>query len=243
MPTTTKKCIFISAASSDLGLVIVKKLLDLGHQIVAHYSSNSAKLKELESPNLMIIQADLSDDREVEAMAATAIKKFGRIDVLINMIGPYSETNILEETPANWRRSIELNLNVIFATCHYFQVELMRNKGHILNFGYAGVEQISGWPSATAYAAAKARLAVFTKSLTQAMGPHGVRVNAICPGWMDNGHIPESKLQKVLTQIPQSRLGRPSEIADVVHWLIDESPSYITGALLPIGGGIEFPVS
>ena len=240
MKSNLEKVIVLSGASSDLGLVITRDLLRLGHSIVAHYSSNVNALKELASPRLLPVQADLTDDQQVQTLMNTAKKQFGRVDILINMIGPFAEMDIVNETPSAWRRTIELNLNVVFATCHFFQDELIRTQGHILNFGYAGIETVSAWPEATSYAAAKAGLAVLTKSLGNALAPRGVRVNAVCPGWIDSGHFTAAKREKIISQIPAGRIGTPDEVAAVVRWILLESPSYLTSTLIPIGGGIEF---
>lgn len=191
--------------------------------------------------DLQRLAAILTDDLQIKEMVAVARKRFGRIDALINMIGPFAEKNLLEETPANWRRAMDLNLNVVFSTCHYFQNDIIESKGHILNFGYSGVENINGWQAATAYAAAKAGLAVLTKSLAQAMAPHGVRVNAVCSGWIDSGYFSEVKLREIVTQIPQRRAGKPEDVSSVVQWLLNESSTYITGSLIPVSGGLEFP--
>jgi 3-oxoacyl-[acyl-carrier protein] reductase len=188
----------------------------------------------------MLFQADLSQDKEVQEFVRRTKDKFGRVDVLINMIGPFSEAKVLEQSPAAWRDSIELNLNVVYSSCYHFQKEIANSQGQVINFGYAGIENLTAWANATSYAAAKAGLGVLTKSMAQAMAPYGVRVNAICPGWIDSGHFDDSKKEKILASIPIGRIGRPEEVSELLQWLIFDSPTYITGALIPIGGAIEF---
>lgn len=235
-----KKVIVITAASSDLGIGITRDLLSLGHKVFAHYVNNRDRLRDFESENFQPFRADLTDDKQVHALAIAAKKRFGTVDALINMIGPFAASNVLEETPSAWRKTIELNLNVIFSSCHYFKDELIQSKGHILNFGYAGIENLTAWPAATAYAAAKAGLVILSKSLSQAFAPHGVRVNTICPGWIDSGHFSSEKIEKINSEIPSGRIGRPEEVSALVRWILLESPAYLTNAFIPIGGGIEF---
>lgn len=240
MEKLSRKVIAVVGASSDLGIVITRDLIQRGHEISAHYAHNPVELQKFNSPNLMLFQADLSKDREVQDFARVTKEKFGRVDVLINMIGPFSEARVLEQSPTAWRESIELNLNVVYSACYYFQQEIVTTRGQVVNFGYAGIENLTAWPNATSYAAAKAGLGVLTKSLAQAMAPSGVRVNAICPGWIDSGHFDATKKEKILASIPVGRIGDPEEISNLLQWLIFQSPTYITGALIPIGGAIEF---
>lgn len=95
------------------------------------------------------------------------------------------------------------------------------------------------WQEATPYAAAKAGLAVLTKSLASALAPKGVRVNAICPGYLEFGKFSEEKKKALEQIIPARRLGTPEEIVNVTRWLLSESPHYLNGSFISIGGAWE----
>jgi NAD(P)-dependent dehydrogenase (short-subunit alcohol dehydrogenase family) len=142
--------------------------------------------------------------------------------------------------PQHWKNMIDLNLHVAYSVSHFACPHLAATQGHILNFTYAGVENLTAWPSATAYATAKAGLAILTKSLAQSLAPKGVRVNSISPGWIDFGKFPVEKLQRIEKKIPMGRLGRPNEVVELAEWLLTKSPEYLTGAIISLGGGLEF---
>jgi NAD(P)-dependent dehydrogenase (short-subunit alcohol dehydrogenase family) len=230
----------ITGASSDLGFQITKKFNDLNFKIMAHFSSNSSHLIEIKNDHLELHQSDLRQPQAAKALVDLTLKRFGRLDILINMIGPFQESNLLEMNPEDWEMMLDLNLNVAYSVSHYATGSLIKTKGHILNFAYSGVDNLTGWPRATAYASAKAGLAVLTKSLAQALAPKLVRVNAVSPGWIDFGRFTPEKLNKIKEQTPMGRPGRPEEVVELVHWILTASPEFMTGALIPIGGGLEF---
>ena len=231
--------IVILGASSDLGRPISEALAKQGHDLVLHFARNSEKIAHLTSAKATPLQADLTNPQSFQNFSEKAITTLSKVDTLINMIGPYSESPLLELTPTQWKQTLDFNLNVIFESCFLFKNQILKNKGHIINFCYDGVENIRSWENATAYAAAKAGLAILTKSLARAMAPHGARVNAICPGYIDSEHFSLETREMLNQSIPSGRMGQANEIVSLLSWLVNESPSYMTGALLPIGGAWE----
>lgn len=231
--------VLIIGASSDLGFPIAEKLYKQGHSLFLHYHSQSKKLETLASKNVFLSKADLRKENEAQLLFENAKHKLDGIDILINMIGPYFEKDILSMNPEEWKSMIDLNLNTIFTSCYFAIPEIQKNKGHILNFCFDGVENLRSWKNATAYAAAKTGLAVLSKSLATALAPHGARVNVICPGYVDSETFSPEKREAIIQKIPQGRMANTEEIVSLVSWLIEESPSYINGALIPIGGAWE----
>jgi len=230
----------ITGASSDVGLAITKLLIDNGFHVLGHYNSNANELLTLNHPSLFLQKADLTQFPEAENLINVALEKLGHIDVLINMVGPFSRSkDLLSVTPTEWRESIELNLNIAFTMCYYAKDHLIQAKGHILNFCFAGVENIRAWTTASSYAAAKAGLAVLTKSLAVSLAAHGVRVNAICPGYIDFGHFSPAQTEEILKKIPQDRMCHPEEIISAVSWLLLQSPKHMTGSFMTLSGGWE----
>jgi NAD(P)-dependent dehydrogenase (short-subunit alcohol dehydrogenase family) len=168
------------------------------------------------------------------------LKEFGNLDVLINVVGPFVYKNILEISPQEWQQDIHSNLSTCFNTSHYALEALQKSQGHIINFAFSGVENIKAWPMSTSYCAAKTGVVVLTKSLATALAPFKVRVNAICPGLVEEGQISAEERQIMADQIPYGRPIRPDEIGKTVKWLVFESPEVMTGSLITVSGGWEY---
>lgn len=236
----TKK-ILITGASSDIGFKIVSDLIDSNYKIYGHYFNNSSNLETLKqsNKNLHLHQANLSDDLEAQKLVNDANNTLDGIDILINMIGPFEHIDLLDLTPSQWRKMIELNLNVTFSVSHYACNYLKHKNAQIINFCYAGVENIRSWTGATHYAAAKAGVAILTKSLAVSLGRFGTRVNAICPGYIDFGKFPAGTDTKVIPQIPQARFGHAYEVVQAVKALLENTPQYMTGSLISVAGAWE----
>ncbi len=235
-----QKIALVTGANSDVGLPLTKCLLELGYRVIAHYHSSPSVLSSMASPNIRTVQADLTLPEDAERLVQIA-SEYGRgVDLLINVVGPFDHRFLFEFTPSDWNQSIQLNLNTAFNMVYYARPYLIQAKGHVINFTYAGVENIRALPMATAYAAAKSGVAVLTKSMAAAFADSGVRVNAIAPSWIDHSSFTDEKRNAISSTIPVGRLGTSDEVIDVIKWLIIDSPFYTTGSTLTIGGAWEF---
>jgi NAD(P)-dependent dehydrogenase (short-subunit alcohol dehydrogenase family) len=240
------KTILITGSNSDIGIAVAKALSEQPCRLALHYYSNRPKAQELKTwldnkdiPN-RLFQCDLTQPRQAEGLVAKTLKQFASIDVLINVVGPFVYKNILEVAPQEWLDDINLNLHSCFYTSHYALNELRRTQGHIVNFAFSGVENIKAWPMSAGYCAAKTGVAALTKSLAAALAPHKVRVNAICPGLVEEGHISAEERQQMAAQIPYGRPVYPDEIGKTVAWLVWDSPETMTGSLIAVSGGWEY---
>ena len=173
-------------------------------------------------------------------MIDTVVRQFNTIDVLVNTIGPFYYKDILEVTPDDWAKDITMNLHIAFNVTYFARKHICASRGHIINFAFSGANNLKAWRMSAGYCAAKAGIVVFTKSLASSLASLGVRVNAICPNLIEAGTITGQELQEMASQIPFGKPGRPDEIAKVVKWLVTESPSYLTGALIPVSGAWEY---
>lgn len=241
-----KKTTLVTGANSDIGQYIVKALATKGLSIAAHYHKNVKPLERLkdelkrDAVFIKFFQYDLRKSDEAGELVKNVIKEFNRIDVLVNTIGPFYYKNILDVSPEEWNEAIQMNLNIAFNVTYFAREHICKRKGHVINFAFSGVENIKAWTMSTAYCAAKTGIAVLTKSLAAALAPYGVRVNAVCPGLIEVGSTTEKERLEMAKQIPFGRPGKPEEVAEIVRWLILESPVYLTGALIPIAGAWEF---
>jgi len=234
-----KKTIVVTGANGGLGLAVVERLLSEGHRVWGHYHSRPESLARFPEDRFKALRADLTEPAAAGAMIER-ISAVGPIDALVNLVGPFEKTPLAELTPMAWQRDLTLNLNTAFNTIYAARGALLRSRGHIVNFTYAGVENIKALPEATAYAAAKAGLLVLTKSLAKELAKEGVRVNAVAPGWMMEVGREGARGEEIAQNLPSGRLGNPEEVAEVVDWLLNRSPAYLTGANIAVGGAWEF---
>jgi 3-oxoacyl-[acyl-carrier protein] reductase len=240
------KTALITGASSDIGHTVALYLASSGFNIAAHYHSNWRPVHNIETKaqkygvQVELFCYDLVKLVQAQEMVDAVVKRFNRIDVLVNTIGPFYYQDILQVTPEEWCKSILMNLHIAFNVTYYSQKYLCDSKGHIINFAFAGIENLKSWNMSTGYCAAKAGIVILSKSLATSLAPSGVRVNVICPGLIEFGDITAKERQAMANQIPIGRPGRPDEIGEVIKWLVTESPSYLTGALIPVSGGWEY---
>lgn len=240
------KTILITGSNSDIGIAVAKALIEHPVKLALHYHSNQAKADSLK--NLLdeknishkLFKADLTQSSSAEMLIMETLKEFGNLDVLINVVGLFVYKNILEISPQEWQQDIHSNLSTCFNTSHYALEALQKSQGHIINFAFSGIENIKAWPMSTSYCAAKTGVAVLTKSLATALAPFKVRVNAICPGLVEEGQISAEERQIMADQIPYGRPIRPDEIGKTVKWLVFESPEVMTGSLITVSGGWEY---
>lgn len=238
----SKKVVLITGASSEIGSVIVRELLAANFQVYGHVNSNPNILQPWSAnSDLKIIQHDLSTLQQAGALIERVFRDSGKLDVLINAIGPFQHKRLNEISPNEWHDQIHFNLSLPFYMTYFAKEHLIRSQGHIINFAFAGADAPKSWANSTACCAAKVGLVVLTKSMATLLGPHQVRVNLVSPGLIETGdEVPSEERKRMSDQIPLGRPGTPNEVAQVVLWLLKTSPAYITGASIPISGGWEF---
>lgn len=240
------KTLLITGATSCVGMAVAKALAEQPVQLALQYHANSAKADELKHwlddrgiANHWY-RCDLTQPEQAGQLIGEVLQRYGRIDALINVVGPYVYKDILEVTPLDWLDDINLNLNSCFHTSHYALAALQESRGQIINFAFSGVENNKAWPMSAGYCAAKTGVVTLSKSLAVALAPQGVRVNVICPGLVDDEEINAEERQQMASQIPWGRPVQAEEIGRTVNWLIRHSPESMTGSLLTVSGGWEY---
>lgn len=238
--------ILITGASSEIGRSIALELASSGSSLALHCHRNKSALADMQKSLAErgclshMMSYDLTRADHAKAMVEEVIGQFGRVDVLINVVGPFLYRDVTQMTPEEWQEIIALNLHTCFNVTHHAEPYLCDTRGHIVNFAFSGVENIKAWTMSAAYCAAKTGVAVLTKSLAAALAPKGVRVNAICPGLVEESSATEAERQSMAEQIPLGRPVRPQEIARTVRWLITDSPESMTGSFIAVSGAWEY---
>ncbi|KTD33170.1 acetyoacetyl CoA reductase [Legionella nautarum] len=186
-----------------------------------------------------ILYADISKFEDCEKLAALVMERYGHVEVLVNNAGITADVSLKKMTPLQWQEVIDANLNSVFnVTRNILPSMLEKEYGRIINI--SSINGRKGQFGQCNYAASKAALYGFSKSLAQEVASKGVTVNTISPGYIETpmlASMKEEVLKCIIANIPVGRLGRPEEIAEAVAFLAAREAGFMTGANLDINGG------
>ena len=237
------KTVIVTGASRGIGAEIVKLLAKENYNIVLNYNKSEDKAKEIkenllkENKAIEIFKADVSKREEVKKLVKFTLEKFKTIDVLINNAGIASEKLFTEITDEEWTTMLNTNLNSVFYCSQEVLKEMINKKqGCIINI--SSIWGITGGSCEVAYSTTKAGINGLTKALAKEVGPSNIRVNALAPGIIEtemNSYLSDQEKNEIKEEIPLNRIGKPSDIAKCVKWLIEDN--YTTGQIISINGG------
>ena len=233
----------VTGSTRGIGNSIARKLGTLGYRLVVNHRSNLAvarkAAKELSPFEPLIVRADVAGPEGARNVIRAALKKWKRVDLLVNNVGDFFETPVSKMELDKWDELWDSNVRTAL-NCTREVLPAMRKAGRgvIINIGGTATQRMKGNPVYVAYAMAKTALATFTKSLAKAEARNGLRVNMIAPGYIRTYAYTKQDLRDMPPQVPMKRLGRPEEIAEAVAWLASDAASYVTGAILDVAGGL-----
>ncbi|MCZ7362514.1 MAG: beta-ketoacyl-ACP reductase [Candidatus Methanoperedens sp.] len=188
----------------------------------------------------IICQANVNDFEQVNRMRDEVVKQFGRIDILVNNAGIVRDKSFVKMTPQMWTEVLSVNLDgAFYCTKAVIEGMLERKYGRIVNI--SSVIGRMGNRGQANYAASKAGLIALSQTLAKEFAGKGITVNAVAPGFIETDmlkSVPKEIMGKILAQIPLGRLGKPSEVAGAVAYLVSEDGDYITGQVIDINGGL-----
>jgi len=243
--TLKEAVVVVTGASRGLGAAIAEEWGRGGAHVVVNYSRSKEPAEEVVArieeggSRAIVVQADVSDPEEAQALIDKTIEEFNRIDVLVNNAGINIDRTLKKLSVEDWDKVIQVDLNSAFYTVHAALAHMMeQGGGKIINMSsFVGEAGNIGQAN---YSAAKAGLLGFTKTAAKELARSGITVNAICPGFIETdmvAAIPEEAKAKLLKTVPLGRFGQPEEIARAVRYLIEDG-DYITGQALDINGGV-----
>ena len=236
----------VTGASRGIGRAIALKLAEDGFAIVVNYASSSEEAEavvaqiEAGGGRALAVPADVSDPDAVAAMFETVTAELGPVSVLVNNAGVTDDGLLLRMNADQWDDVISTNLRSVFlCTKAALRGMLRARSGRIINI--SSVSGISGNPGQSNYAASKAGIIGFTKSVAKEVGSRGITVNAIAPGFIQTDMteaLGDDVTDAASEQIALGRLGLPEEVASVVGYLAGNGASYITGQTIVVDGGL-----
>jgi 3-oxoacyl-[acyl-carrier protein] reductase len=183
---------------------------------------------------------DVTNREQIKQMVEETLKKYGRIDVLINNAGIVQDALVRKMTEEQWDRVVDINLKGVF-NCIQGVIKVMIDQGRGVIINASSIVGLYGNFGQTNYAATKAGVIGMTKSLAKELGRKGIRVNAVAPGYTMTrmmANVPEKVLQGMIEKTPLKRLGEPIDIAYAYLFLASDEAEYVTGAVLSVDGGL-----
>jgi len=243
----SNKTALVTGGTRGIGHAIVKKFAEEGCNVAFTYLSSEAKAKQFEAElNAIGIKAkayksDAGSYAESEKLVEDVLKDFGNIDVLVNNAGVTRDNLILRMSEQQWDEVINANLKSVFnLTKHVSKVMLRNKKGSIINL--TSIVGVNGQAGQSNYAASKAGIIGFTKSIADEFGSRSIRCNAIAPGFIETDMtavLPEETKKGILAQIPMKRMGQADEVANAALFLASELSTYVSGQVISVCGAMS----
>ena len=241
------KTAIITGASRGIGRAIAKKIAQEGANVAFTFLSSVEKGKELEKELSALgvkakgFQSDAANTKACEDLVTAVVAEFGTVDVLVNNAGITRDNLLMRMTEAQWDEVMNANLKSVFNLTKAIQRPMLKaRKGSIINL--SSVVGIEGNPGQANYAASKAGIIGFSKSVALELASRNIRCNAVAPGFIQTemtANLDQKVIDALNAKIPFKRTGTPDEVADLVVYLASDNSSYITGQVISVCGGMH----
>jgi len=243
------KVAIVTGGNSGIGKAIVQYLAELGAQVVIDYRSHPEATEELEREigsyggSSFGVQADVSKLDDIQRLIDAAVAQYGRIDVMVNNAGVETRTSVLDTTPEQYDRVLDVNLRGVFFATQYAAKQMIAQGGGGRIINISSVHEDWPMPGNTPYCLAKGGVRMLTRTAALELAPHGITMVNVGPGAVatpinDSTMNDPELLAKLNAAIPLGRMARPEEIAKVVGFLASDGASYITATTIFADGGI-----
>ena len=233
-PTQQARVVLVTGGSKGIGRGIAQRLQAAGHKVAATYRSGDVP------PGVLGVQCDITDPGQVEAAFTAVEAELGTVEVLVANAGITKDTLLMRMSDEDWSAVIDTNLTGAFRVAKRATRGMMRARFGRMIFISSVVGQL-GSAGQVNYASSKAGLVGLARSLARELGSRGITANVVAPGFIDTDMtavLSEDLVKKYTDQIPLGRLGAVDDIAATIDFLASDAAGYITGALIPVDGGL-----
>ncbi|MFF0268539.1 3-oxoacyl-[acyl-carrier-protein] reductase [Kribbella sp. NPDC004536] len=228
------RSVLVTGGNRGIGLAIATAFKEAGDQVAVTYNSSPPP------EGFLGVKCDITDQAQVDAAFDTIAEQHGPVEVLVANAGITRDTLLLRMSDEDWDQVVQTNLTGSFRVARRAAKGMLRlRKGRIVFI--SSVVGLLGSPGQVNYAASKSGLIGMARSIARELGSRGITANVVAPGFVETDMtavLPEETQKQYLSQIPLGRFGLTSEIANAVRWLSSEEAGYITGAVIPVDGGI-----
>lgn len=240
------KVALVTGASRGIGRAIALYLAQLGAKVAVNYASSEDEARKVvetisrDGGQAILVQGDVSNSSDVEAIVNKVVEEWGTIDILVNNAGINRDTLLMRMKEEDWDKVINVNLKGVYnCTRSVSRIMMKKRYGKIINI--SSIVGVVGNIGQANYAAAKAGIIGFSKSVAKELASRNVQVNVVAPGFIETdmtNALSDSIKENILSQIPVGRYGKPEEVAYVVGFLASDLSQYITGQVIHVDGGM-----
>lgn len=239
------KTILITGASGGIGLSISKTLATNNNRLILIYNKHKKEIstlqKQCKNAEIIIFQCDLTNETAVKALVEEIIKKYKRIDCLVNCAGVSTYSQIQDIKEKDYNFIFDNNLKSVFnITSKVSKYMIKEQFGRIVNI--SSMWGVVGASMESLYSASKAAINNLTLSLAKELGPSNITINSVCPGLIDtkmNACLSVDTIKDIVNETPLQRIGTPQDVANLVEFLLSDKASYITGQIITVDGGLS----
>jgi len=225
--------VLVTGGNRGIGLAIARDLANAGHRVAVTYRSDPVE-------GFLSVRCDVTSGADVDSAFATVEEEWGPVEILVSNAGANADQLLLSMKEEAWSGVIDTNLSGAYRVARRATSKMIRARWGRMIF-ISSVVALTGSPGQTNYAASKAGLIGFTRSLARELGGRGVTVNVVSPGFVTTdmtAALPEARRAEILGQVPLKRMATPEEVAAATTFLASDAAGYITGAVIPVDGGL-----
>lgn len=238
------KTVVVTGASKGIGRAVAKEFANNGYNVVICYNKSVSDAQQLlnevsQTTRAIAVKVDVSNEDDVKNMVEITKKTFGNIDVLVNCAGVSDTRLLIDSTKEDYDFVFDTNMRGTYNTCKLVGREMLSNQsGKIINI--SSIWGLCGGSCESVYSASKGAIIAFTKALAKELGPNGINVNVVAPGFIQTDmtkNVTEEIKQEIMESSALGRLGTPEDVAGVVSFLASEKSEFITGQVISVDGG------
>ena len=238
------KTVVVTGASKGIGRAVAKEFANNGYNVVICYNKSVSDAQQLlnevsQTTRAIAVKVDVSNEDDVKNMVEITKKTFGNIDVLVNCAGVSDTRLLIDSTKEDYDFVFDTNMRGTYNTCKLVGREMLSNQsGKIINI--SSIWGVLGGSCESVYSASKGAIIAFTKALAKELGPNGINVNVVAPGFIQTDmtkNVTEEIKQEIMESSALGRLGTPEDVAGVVSFLASEKSNLITGQVISVDGG------